>query len=112
VDRATSNEAFRTLRSRAQAELEQLQQQQQTLERLIEFVDEYTSTKSRPAPKPRRRRRRRPTSLIEVIRERPGIRTSMLAMVVDRPSEEIAGELVGHEQEGTICRDGLGWRIA
>jgi len=112
VDEIQAKQALRALRSRAHHELQRLDGERQRVQTLIEFIDEYASDAPAPTPKPRRPRRQRPLSLLDTIRERPGIRTSMLAMIADRPSGQIAEELAGHERSGKIQRQGLGWIVA
>jgi hypothetical protein len=111
MSRLEAAKALRGLRRKALAELERLDRERGQVEQLIEFIDEYAPSGRGSAPKSRRpRQRRRPASLLEVVRERPGVRTSMLAMVADRPAEEVAAELAGYERSGAVRREGLGWR--
>jgi hypothetical protein len=111
VNRSEANESLRALHKRAHAELQQLKDRQHRLERLIEFIDEYGAGKPKRARKRRQVRARSP-SLLEVIGDRPGVRKSMLAMVMDRSPEEVGAELEYLEREGSIRRDGLGWSRA
>lgn len=112
MDEAETKRALRALRDRADRDLRRLDEERRRIKRLIVFIDEYATDAPAQAPKPQRSRRRHPTSLLDAIRERPGIRTSMLAMIADRPSEEVAEELAAHERDGEIQRQGLGWRLA
>lgn len=107
MSQAKTSASLSALGRRAQIELEQLEDRRRRLEYLIEFIDEYGTGKPKRAQ--RKRRRQGPPSLLEVIDSRPGVRGSMLAMVVDRSLEEVGAELQRLEREGHIHRDGLGW---
>lgn len=81
------------------------------MKRLIAFIDEYTGAKPPKTRKRPRKQRAGKPSLLEVIGERPGVRTTMLAMVTGREVDEVAERLARHKEGGEIERDGLGWRL-
>jgi hypothetical protein len=106
---------LRRLRGRAENELDRVEEERTRLRRLIAFIDGYggqgeeVPAKRKPTRRPRGRR---PTDLLEVVRERPGVRASMLAMVSGREVEDVVAELSEHERAGRVERNGLGWRTA
>ena len=110
MDASQFERELRRLRDRAEAELDHLADERVRLERLIALIDERTAS---PRMKRKRRQRTNPrqTPLLELIRQRPGIRTSMLAMVTKRSSEDVAAELADAEARGTVARRGLGWCV-
>jgi hypothetical protein len=113
VSKAETEKGLASLRRQATAELESLGRERDRLVRLIEFIDEYAINGSGRSARPRRRRKRpRRLSLLEVIQERPGVRTSMLAMMAGRSSEEVSDELEGYEERGFVRRERLGWCIS
>ena len=108
MSRAEAEGALGRLRPLAVAEIARLDLERRKLLSLIEFIDEYASgRKVRP-----RRRRSQPASPAALIAERPGIRTTMIAMVLARPSEDVAAQLREEERCGRIERQGLGWRVS
>lgn len=87
--------ALRRLRPVAAAELERLETQRRRLTVLLAFIDEYSQARS---------------AVIEIVRERPGIRASMVAIALGRSPQQVAEELAGHEREGRVRRQDRGWR--
>ena len=57
------------------------------------------------------RTRAKSVSLVDAIRESPGARGSMLALVCGAPVASIASELDALTKRGVVERDGLGWRL-
>lgn len=107
---------LRTLRERAAAELGRLEDERRRLRGLIAFIDDYgrpgntrRSKRTRPH-RPQTRHQAEP--LLEIIRQRPGVRASMLAMVTGREVDDVNAELAAYKQAGKVHRQGLGWRIA
>lgn len=97
------------LRDQAEVELGRLIDERVQLEHLIELIDEYSPPSSRRKRKRLPRSRPRQVPLLELVRQRPGIRTSMLALVTARTTEDVAAELAAEEARGVVARLGLGW---
>lgn len=48
----------------------------------------------------------------EAVGSDPGVRASVLALTLGRSSAEVRRVLEAMRDEGLVCRDGLGWRMA
>lgn len=107
-DRDSFARDLASLRRSVAAELRRLGEERARLERLTALIDEY-APRRRTTQKARSGSRAKPPSLLELIRQSPGIRASMLAMLTGRTSEEIAAELAAEEKRGVVARSGLGW---
>jgi hypothetical protein len=92
------------LRAEALTEIDRLDAERRSLKHLVAVVDRYL--------KPVRRTRRAaiPPSPLDVIHERPGVRSSMVATALSRDIDDVAGEIQALELSGRIRRDGLGWK--
>jgi hypothetical protein len=101
--------ALRRLSRDARDELRRLEEDKGRLVRLLTFIDDYLGDVKRPPKRRPRPRKHGQVSLIDEIKARPGIRTSMLAMVTSREPEELAEELTAYAEKGRIRREGLGW---
>jgi hypothetical protein len=94
------------MRDRAQYEIKLIDDERRALRRLLAFANRYLDKGSG-----RSKVRRRPpkTMPLTIIREHPGIRSSMVAQLLRREAPEVASEIEELESTGQIRRDGLGW---
>jgi hypothetical protein len=105
-DRVRFEADLRTVRERAQLELQGLDEERRSLRRLIATIDRHLEPRahrakaSTPANKP---------DLLELVREHPGIRVSMAAQLVKGDPEEVLAEVRRLESSGRVRRTGLGW---
>lgn len=113
MDRSQFERDLRDLRGAAETELRRLDVEREQVGRLIAFADEYLAGGHARSPKPAKRaaRRKKPISVLETIRDRPGVRASMLASVTGQPFDRVADDLAALEQKGEVRREGLGWRL-
>ena len=109
MSRETTARELLELRDRAKAELTDLDQTRRQLKRLISFAEDYARSGSFIASRKETRRPRDPFTF--ALREHPGIRGSMLAMVLRQPQNSVLAELERREASGSVRRDGLGWRL-
>lgn len=66
---------------------------------------------TRPQPKARRRPATLDERIQRVLRDEPGTRASMLAEVEGVTVDAVMARLQIMEQERSVSRDGLGWRL-
>lgn len=110
MSRAETERALRDVRKQASAELDMLEDERHQLERLIAVINEYLGTDAHHVNRAEMRTHRRTKlTAIDTVREQPGVRTSMLAMVLDRPWESVADELKELERQGRVRREGRRW---
>lgn len=104
---------LRKLRERAVEDLDRVADERRRLRGLIAFIDGYGSGIGE-SPGPARARRRqmpRGDSLLEAVRQRPGVRASMLASLLERSFEQVNDELERLNEEGKAVREGMGWKL-
>jgi predicted Rossmann fold nucleotide-binding protein DprA/Smf involved in DNA uptake len=104
-----TSEFIRHLRTETVARIAELDEERQTLERMLFVLDQ-------PMPPRRKQAHARPHAkqdqLLALIANDPGIRSSMLALTVKRPVEQVTAELTALEGAGVVARKALGWRVA
>jgi len=103
---AQFNADLRSLRDRAQAEIKLLDDERHALKRLVAFADQYLGKE--PGGSLKRQRQTVPVPLT-IIKEHPGIRSSMVAQLLQREVTGVASEIKELESKGQVRRDGLGW---
>jgi hypothetical protein len=86
------------LAPRTRAELERLDAERLRLLSLLALIDEFGGEEKAPP------------SALALVRERPGIRASMIALSLGCSPQRVVSELVEQECRGLVRRDGLGWR--
>jgi hypothetical protein len=112
LSRSEAESQLSDLRGEAIAEIKALDLKRERLVGLVDFIDDYaSSTSTQSKRRPKREASQASTSVVDLVGKRPGIRTSMVAMVVGRPVDDVASELRKWESEEVVARKGLGWRV-
>lgn len=108
--REETESALRAVRLRAEHRLSILDEERRQIALLLEFIDGYAG--ERQTPNRQRNNAKTDQVLLGLIADNPGIRGSMLAMLMDK-STAATRELLERSLEADLVeRAGLGWRLA
>jgi hypothetical protein len=100
VNSAEFQAALGRLRPAIEAEIAQLDDLRGRLLLLLGLIDNYPNEALASSAR----------SVKDLVTEHPGIRLSMLAMVLKRERDSVRVDLEGLQRDGFVVRDGLGWR--